>query len=545
MDRKSLIAIVVCSCFYFGYEYYLNQKYPDRFTPKTSTSSAPEAAPTSASPLNTSTQLGSPTAATAVTTASSANTIPMLQLEELALENGTSRYQFNQQTGGMEQVILKQYQNDARSGPMKLLESPWLLQPSLPTETQLHEGFEAHRLDDHTLVFRRDTPEWRLEHRFAIPESGYGMDITCSWENLTTNTRNLDTLVRMSQDVPFAPAKSSFLQASPVQRHSVVATLNTKTEWEDVEKYCKDADKTEPLFAGINQSLEMIGFDHHYFLAAVLPRATNITVGVTKAPGTHTTHCPMFVTQLSSQGSVAPHTKVELHYKSWMGPKSPELLRAYDDKLEQAIDLGFFNLVGRLLLQAIHLVHSWVHNWGLAIILFTLFLKFLFYPLTKQASVAMKRAQKFNPELAQIREKFKADPTRQQQEVMKFMALHKINPLKGCLPILPTIPVFFAFYRVLPTSIELRHAPFVGWIQDLSAADPYYITPILLGVCMFVQQKLTPTTGLDKTQEKMMMIMPIVFAAMMLTLPAGLVLYMLTNTLVSIGQQRWLNRKPA
>jgi len=125
------------------------------------------------------------------------------------------------------------------------------------------------------------------------------------------------------------------------------------------------------------------------------------------------------------------------------------------------------------------------------------------------------------------------------------MSVNKVNPMKGCLPILPQIPVFFAFYRVLSTSIDLRHASFFGWIQDLSASDPYYITPIILGVAMILQQKLTPTTGMDKAQEKMMMIMPIVFSVMMLTLPAGMVLYMLTNTIVSISQQQWLNRKLA
>jgi YidC/Oxa1 family membrane protein insertase len=115
--------------------------------------------------------------------------------------------------------------------------------------------------------------------------------------------------------------------------------------------------------------------------------------------------------------------------------------------------------------------------------------------------------------------------------------------MKGCLPILPQIPVFFAFYQVLQTSIQLRHAPFYGWIQDLAVMDPYLVTPLLMGVAMFIQQKLTPMTGMDKTQEKILMMMPIIFTVMMLTLPAGMTLYMLTNTVVGIAQQRWLNHK--
>lgn len=125
------------------------------------------------------------------------------------------------------------------------------------------------------------------------------------------------------------------------------------------------------------------------------------------------------------------------------------------------------------------------------------------------------------------------------------MGQHKINPMKGCLPMLPTIPVFFALFRVLSASIDLRHAPFFGWIADLSAKDPYYVTPIVLTGFMFIQQKMTPMTGMDPTQEKVMMMMPLIFGVMMISLPSGLVLYMLTNTIVTIAQQHYLNKKLA
>ncbi len=547
MDRKSIIAITLCSIFYFGYEYYLNQKYPSRFTKPAVQSEMPAAALSSAVPLGTAATMHQegtvPPAVPATSTPTP--TVKQLSVEALTLENETSRYTFSQQMGSVQQVVLKQYQDDARKGPLLLLESELVFQPVLSGESRLYEGFAARRESDSSIVFTRSTPEWTLEHRYTIPASGYGVDLTCSWENRSEVSRNLDSIVKLSEDISFHRPKSSFLPGAPSGRPAVVSTINGKTDWEDVEKYCKDTDKTEPLFAGANQDVDLVGFDKHYFMAALLPQSGNLTLQIEKQPGVHTTHCPLLITQSLAQGSVAPNQKVEMKFKAWMGPKSPELLKAYDAKLEHAVDLGFFNTISRALLQSLNFVHGLVHNWGLAIILFTIFLKFLFYPLTRQAAVSMKRMQKFNPEMTRIREKFKDDPQRQQQEIMRFMSAHKINPMKGCLPILPTIPVFFAFYRVLSTSIELRHAPFAGWIQDLSAADPYYITPLLLGACMFVQQKLTPTTGLDKTQEKMMLIMPVVFSAMMLTLPAGLVVYMLTNTLVSIAQQRWLNRRLA
>ena len=149
----------------------------------------------------------------------------------------------------------------------------------------------------------------------------------------------------------------------------------------------------------------------------------------------------------------------------------------------------------KLLLKNLNWWHSFIPNYGVAIILLTLCLKLLFFPLVRASSISMHKMKKLNPQMNALREKWKDDKQRQQQELMKFMVANKINPMKGCLPILPQIPVFFAFYQVLQTSIELRHAPFYGWIQDLSAMDPFFVTPLLMGVAMFVQQKLTPTTG--------------------------------------------------
>jgi len=179
----------------------------------------------------------------------------------------------------------------------------------------------------------------------------------------------------------------------------------------------------------------------------------------------------------------------------------------------------------------------------MAIIIVTLILKMAFYPLTRAAAISTKRMQKLQPEMNALKERLKDDPARQQRELMAFMSKNKVNPFKGCLPILPQVPVFIAFYNVLSQAIELRHAPFYGWLTDLSSKDPYYITPILLGIGMFLQQKLTPNPGMDKNQEKIMLFMPIIFSLMMLSLPAGMVLYMITNTLVSIAQQQWLNRR--
>ena len=155
----------------------------------------------------------------------------------------------------------------------------------------------------------------------------------------------------------------------------------------------------------------------------------------------------------------------------------------------------------------------------------------------------MKGMQKLQPEMKRLKEKYGSDKQKLNQEMMAFYKEHKVNPLGGCLPMLIQIPVFFALYRVLLASIELRHAPFILWITDLSAKDPYYVTPLIMGVTMFLQQKMTPT-NMDPTQEKIMLMMPVVFTFMFLNFPSGLVIYWLVNNLLTILQQYLIRRQP-
>jgi YidC/Oxa1 family membrane protein insertase len=275
---------------------------------------------------------------------------------------------------------------------------------------------------------------------------------------------------------------------------------------------------------------------------ALMPKEETLTYKMGRTRYTED-NCTAFAAVSQPYGLVKPGETMALKFASFFGPKQIELLAKVDPKLEQTIDFGFFAVIAKPLLLALHGIHGFVGNYGIAIILLTIILKVLFYPLVKASSTSMHKMKKLNPEMQEMREKYKDDPMKQREEMMKFWQKHKINPMKGCFPILPQIPVFFAFYQTLFRSIELRQAPLGGWIQDLSIADPYYVTPILMAAAMFVQQKLTPTTGMDKTQEKIMMLMPVMFAGMMLTLPAGLTLYMLVNSLISIGQQQYLYRK--
>ena len=169
-------------------------------------------------------------------------------------------------------------------------------------------------------------------------------------------------------------------------------------------------------------------------------------------------------------------------------------------------------------------------------------IKILFYPLTYKSYKSMKEMQKLQPKMAELKEKYKNDRDAMNKAVMELYQTHKVNPLGGCLPMLVQMPIFIALYRALMSSIELRHAPFMLWIHDLSARDPYYVTPIVMGATMFVQQRMTPSAGMDPAQAKMMMMLPVIFTVMFINMPAGLVLYWLVNNILTIAQQAYINK---
>ena len=188
------------------------------------------------------------------------------------------------------------------------------------------------------------------------------------------------------------------------------------------------------------------------------------------------------------------------------------------------------------------LFYSVIRNWGIAIILLTVFVKLLMNPLTVKSMKQMKEMQKLQPQLAALKGKHQNDKQRLNMETMQLFKTHKVNPMGGCLPILLQMPIYIALYKVLYNSIELYHAPFFWFYKDLSAPDPYFILPVLLGISMVAQQKLTPSASVDPAQRQMMMIMPVMFTAFMLFLPLGLVVYIFVNTVMSVAQQ-WMYQK--
>lgn len=245
----------------------------------------------------------------------------------------------------------------------------------------------------------------------------------------------------------------------------------------------------------------------------------------------------------------------DAHVDLYLGPKEIGVLEAEEHGLRRAVDLGWFTFVALPLLQAMKLSHRVTGNYGVDIILLTVVIKILFIPLTRSSFRSMREMQKLQPQMVKIRERLKDKPDEMNKEIMELYRRHKVNPLGGCLPMLLQIPVFIGLYNALLNAVELRHAPFVGWIRDLSAPDrlgsvqlPFVEQPgfpvltLLMGASMFVQQWMTPMATADPTQQRIMLIMPVIFTFMFINFPSGLTLYWLVNNILTIAQQYMMTR---
>ena len=235
-------------------------------------------------------------------------------------------------------------------------------------------------------------------------------------------------------------------------------------------------------------------------------------------------------------GLLDPYQNLDL--KFIFTKKNYDDLVALGDQLDQTVNFGMFSFLSIPILRCLQLFYGWVHNYGVAIIFLTILIRLLTFPLQYKSYKSMKRMQDLSPEIAKIKEKYKDEPQRLQQETMALFKQSGANPLGGCLPLLLQMPIFFAFYRVLYSAVELVDAPFIFYIHDLSSKDPYYILPLLMGLAMFVQQKMTPSPTADKNQKKIMLLMPIVFTFIMANFAAGLNLYIFVSTIFGIFQQK-------
>ena len=276
-----------------------------------------------------------------------------------------------------------------------------------------------------------------------------------------------------------------------------------------------------------------------YFLTALVPNqsAQNTYYAKPLAEGRYAVGVvePMIMVEPGQSGTVSSSV--------YIGPEIQSVLADIAPGLELTIDYGVLTILAEPLFWLLDKIHSVVGNWGVAIILLTVLIKLVFYKLSETSYRSMARLKKFQPKFKQLKENYGDDKAIFQQKMMKLYKEEKINPLGGCLPILIQMPVFIALYWVLLYSVEMRHAPFMLWIQDLSAPDPYYILPIIMGATMFIQQKLNPSAMMDEMQQKVLKFLPFIFTVFFIFFPAGLVLYWVVNNILSVAQQWYITKK--
>ena len=346
---------------------------------------------------------------------------------------------------------------------------------------------------------------------------------------------------------------------SPVARNLRLAhTFGTSSLNDSVSEYdktriayldgssFKEEDSAKTLKAGIALKGEFpwAGVMSNYFLGVISPQDRDVAMRFKLQDDIYRIAV--------EKSDIVAHAgqPVSLETSYYIGPKDQDLLNAQSSELGLAINYGMFSVIARPLLLVLNFFYKHVGNYGLAIILLTIVIKIILWPLSHKSYKSMEQMKKLQPMIQKLKEKYGDDKEAMNRETMQLYRAYKVNPASGCLPILVQIPVFIGLYQGLMGFVGLRHAPFVVnipftdiiWLADLSAKDPYYITPLVMGGTMFLQQYLTPSAG-DPTQQKIMMLMPVIFTFMFLNFPSGLVVYWLANNVISIAQQWWQLRR--
>ncbi len=236
------------------------------------------------------------------------------------------------------------------------------------------------------------------------------------------------------------------------------------------------------------------------------------------------------------------HGNDNISFGGYVGPKEHIVLKAINPSLVDVVEYGWFTFIAKPMFSFLNFIHSYVGNWGWSIVLLTISIKLILFPLSYKGMMSMQKMKDLAPKMKEIQAKYKDDKQKQSMHMMELYKKHGANPMGGCLPLVLQIPVFFSIYRVLLNSIELKGAEWILWIHDLALMDPYYVLPILMGVSMFLQQKITPTTMQDEMQKKIFQFLPVVFTFFFLWFPAGLTLYWFINNVFTIAQQFYINK---
>lgn len=408
-------------------------------------------------------------------------------------------------------------------------------------------GLIGADLPNHKATFTSDASS------YIMPEGQDSLDVKLSWTN--GNGITVDKIYTFHRnhyviDVNYVINNSSAAPITPAIYYQIIHDIHSNqgsklmptftggayyTEASKFKKLKFSNMEKEPLDLKSNDG--WVGLLQHYFVSAWIPKQ-----GLQREFTTKKLNDDIYLIRTKSNlSTIAPGASLTVPAELFSGPQSQKDLQEAAPGLEYTVDYGWLTVIASPLFWVLSKIHSLVGNWGVAIILLTVLIKAAFFKLSATSYRSMAQMRELAPRLQAMKEKFGDDRQKMQQAMMELYKKEKINPMGGCLPILVQVPVFISLYWMILASVELRHAPFFGWIQDLSAVDPYYILPILMGATMIIQSYLNPPPT-DPIQAKVMKIMPIAFSVFFFFFPAGLVLYWLVNNVLSIWQQWYINK---
>ena len=369
----------------------------------------------------------------------------------------------------------------------------------------------------------------KLTKTYTFKRGDYLIDVRHDVTNTGTVAVNPALYLQLVRDGNPPEGESRFYSTFTGPAVYTDADHFQKLTFENIEK-----NKAEHASKADNGWVALI---QHYFVAAFIPADKKPREIFTKKVATN-----MYaVGTIEQLGAVAPGATVTEQSRLYAGPQESAELEKTAPGLELVKDYGWLTIIAKPIFWLMTQIHKILGNWGWTIIVLTILIKLAFFPLSAASYRSMGKMKLVTPKMTTIRERFKGDPTKMNQAMMELYKTEKINPLGGCLPIVVQIPVFISLYWVLLASVEMRNAPWLGWIHDLAAPDPFYILPVIMAISMFIQTKLNPTPP-DPVQAKVMMFMPIIFSVMFFFFPSGLVLYWVVNNVLSIAQQ-WVITK--
>jgi YidC/Oxa1 family membrane protein insertase len=558
MERRLFIAILLSIVVLYGYQAIfvppppanstLKQKTPAAETPSTPAATPPPSPTVAASPAASPEQPPAAPAAAAITSEATER--------EIVVETTTVRAVLSNRGGRLLHWRLKEYRDKSGSSldlvpsdvppdqprPFSLVADDAALTTRLNDAVYQATGDTSGRVDatarPATVVFEfRDSAGLHSRKEFRFDPTGYLITFTA---HVTSGDRVVNPSIAWGPglgDIGAATGGGSFFTGNYVQPPQAIYYVDAVKRVPAADVASKVPPEGVFKFAGI---------DDHYFLAVVVnPGRARLSYQAVTLSGRDNTQRKLLATTIG-----LPQSPEGIRFL--VGPKQFDLLQSVDKALGnnavfvRAINFGYFQIIATPLLTALRWVHGFVGNWGWSIIVLTVLINLAIFPLRHKSVVSMRKMQVLQPKMKAIQDRYAGlkvtDPERQKMnsEIMGLYKQEGVNPASGCVPMLLTLPVLFAFYSLLSQAIELRGAPFGLWIRDLSERDPLYITPVLMAMTMFWQQRVTPSSA-DPAQQRVMMMMPLMFGVMFLAAPSGLVLYWLVGNLFAIGQQYFTN----